>query len=117
MDRGLTERCKAFGVRIVHLYCALPTRNPAQVIGMQAFRSGTSVGAHAREAYRSRSTAEVISKLEVALQELDETGYWLELLIEAKAMKPKRLDALFQEIDELTRILVTAVKTMKRRKP
>ena len=73
------------------------------------------MGAHAREAFRSRSTAEVISKLEVALQELDETAYWLELLIEAEIVSPKRLESLLAEIDELIAIIVASVRTMKRR--
>ena len=115
MRRELTDRTKAFAVRIIRLYDALPHSTTAFVIGKQLLRSGTSVGAHAREAYRSRSTAEVISKLEVALQELDETAYWLELLIEAEIVNPKRLEPLLTEIDELIAIIVTSVRTMKRR--
>src|SRR6266568_3907532 len=115
MQRELTARTKAFAVRIVRLYDALPHTTVGYVIGKQVLRSGTSPGAHAREAYRSRSTAEVISKLEVALQELDETAYWLELLIEAEIVRPKRLQPLLTEIDELIAIIVTSVKTMKRR--
>jgi len=61
----------------------LPNNTIAQVIGKQVLRSGTSVGAHYREAYRSRSNAEFISKIEGGLQELEETCYWIELLIEA----------------------------------
>ena len=55
----------------------------AQVIGKQVLRSGTSVGAHYREAFRSRSDAEFIGKIEVGLQELEETLYWFELLVES----------------------------------
>lgn len=62
---------------------SLPRSMEAQVLGKQLIRSGTSVGAHIREGKRSRSGAEMISKFEVALQELDETLYWLELLDES----------------------------------
>ena len=115
MRRELTGRTKAFAVRIIRLFDALPHSSSAYVIGKQLLRSGTSVGAHAREAYRSRSTAEVISKLEVALQELDETAYWIELLIETGIVPPGRLKPLLTEIDELIAIIVASVKTMKRR--
>lgn len=73
-ERGdLRSRTKTFAVRIVRLYGALPKSTEAQVIGKQLLRSGTSVGAHYREAQRARSTAEFISKVEVGLQELEET--------------------------------------------
>jgi four helix bundle protein len=98
------------------MYSALPTSRVASILGDQALRSGTSVGAHYREAFRSRSTAEVISKLEVALQELDEATYWIELLIDAEIVRPRRLQPLLQEADELTAILVTTVRTIKRRR-
>ena len=83
MERELPDRTKDFALRVIRMYTALPKSQVAVVLGNQVLRSGTSVGAHYREAYRSRSTAEVISKLEVALQELDETTYWFQLLIEA----------------------------------
>ena len=115
MKRELVQRAKAFALRIVRMYSAVPHSRPSEVMAYQALRSGTSVGAHCREAFRSRSTAEAISKLEVALQELDETAFWLELLIEAEIVPRKRLQQLLREIDELTAIFVTSVRTMKRR--
>ncbi len=74
------------------------------------------MGAHGREAFRSRSDAELISKLEMAIQELDETMYWLELLMEAEVVTPPRLQPLLEEANELLSILVTSVKTIKRRR-
>ena len=116
MDRALTDRMKAFSVRVVRACAALPRTNVSRVLGNQLLRSGTSVGAHGREAYRSRSTAELISKLEVALQELDESSYWMELLVECEIMPARRFAPLHAEADELTAILVTSVKTLKRRR-
>ena len=116
MNREMTVRTKAFALRVIRLYVALPKSRLVQVLAHQALRSGTSVGAHCREAFRSRSTAELISKLEVALQELDETSYWLELLIEAAIVPATRLEPLLREANELTAILVASVRTMKRRK-
>ena len=73
----LRERTKRFGLRVVWMYVALPPEQAAQVLGKQALRSGTSIGAHYREACRARSRAEFLSKARLALQELDETAYWL----------------------------------------
>ena len=109
----LRSRTKSFALRIVPLYTALPKTVEAQVIGKQVLRSGTSVGAHYREAARARSVAEFISKIEGGFQELEETVYWLELLTEAGLINPSKLHNLFQEAEELISMLVASVKTAK----
>ena len=79
----LKRRTKRWAQAIIRLYSTLPRTAEAQVIGKQALRSGTSVGAHYREATRARSNAEFVSKIECGLQELEETRYWLELMVES----------------------------------
>ena len=111
----ILERTKLFSLRVIRMYSALPETTESRVIGKQILRSGTSVGAHVREGKRSRSQAEMISKTEVALQELEETIYWMELLVESGIVKARRLSELMREADELTAILVTSVKTLKQR--
>ena len=88
-DQDLRKRTKAFALRIVRMYVSLPKTSEAQVLGKQVLRSGTSPGAQYREAYRSRSTAEFTSKIEGGLQELEETAYWLELLVESGIVPEK----------------------------
>ncbi len=112
----LAQRTRAFAVRIIRLFKALPRDEVALVIGRQLLRSGTAPGAHCREAFRGRSNAELVSKLELALQELDETIYWFELLIEAEIVEPSRLQPLKNEAEELMSILVASVRTVKRRR-
>jgi four helix bundle protein len=112
----LRARTRQFALRIIRLYCALPKSAVAQALGRQVLRSGTSVGAHYREATRARSNAEFISKIEGGLQELEETGYWLELLVDSGIVPEKRLGDLRHEADELTAILVSSVKTAKKRR-
>ena len=112
----ILRRTKAFARRIIKLYCALPKSTEAQVIGKQVLRSGTSVGAHVREGKRSRSDAEMVSKSESALQELEETLYWLELLVDSGIVKAERLTALIAEADEIIAMLVVSVKTLKKRR-
>lgn len=110
----LKSRTKAYALRIIKLYQALPKSGEAQVIGKQILRSGTSVGAQYREACRAKSPADFINKMEGSLQELDETGYWLELLDESKIVPGEKLVDLQKENDELTAIFVASVKTAKK---
>jgi len=112
----LRERTKGFALRIIRMYTSLPKTTEAQIIGKQVLRSGTAVGAHYREADRAKSTPDFVSKLQGGLQELDETAYWLELLVEGNIVRPPKLAALRKETDELIAIFVASIKTAKRRK-
>jgi four helix bundle protein len=114
--RDLRTRTRQFALRVMRLSEALPKSIAGRVIASQVFRSGSSVGAHYREACRSRSDAEMVSKLEVALQELDETAYWLELTAESGMISLRRLQPLMDEANELTAIFVTSVRKIKQRR-
>ncbi len=114
--QDLRERTKKYALRIIRLYSALPETTVAQIIGKQMLRSGTSVGAHYREAHRGKSTPDFISKLEGGLQELDETAYWMELLVEADIIAASKLGDLSKETDELTAIFVASVRTAKKKR-
>jgi four helix bundle protein len=109
----LKVRTKQFALRIIRLSASLPGTLAGRMIGTQILRSGTSVGAQYREGCRARSNAEFISKLEASLQELEETAYWLELLLEGEVVPKERLTDLCKETDELIAILVTCVKKAK----
>jgi four helix bundle protein len=109
----IKDRTRAYSLRVIRLYDALPKRGASRVIGEQLLRSGTSVGAHYREAIRSRSAAEYTAKLNAGLMELEETLYWIELLESAGIVNPRRLAALEDETSQLTAILVTLIKNAK----
>jgi four helix bundle protein len=111
----LEIRTTDFALRVIKLYSALPKTTGAQVLGKQLLRSGTSVGAHYREAKRAKSTGDFISKVEGALQELDETSNWLELIERSGIIEARPLSPLRNEAVELTKILVTVVKRAKQR--
>ncbi len=85
------------------------------MLGKQLLRSGTSIGANYREACRARSDAELVAKLGIVEQELDETMYWLDLLAEAEVVPATRLVEMQQEAEELMKIVVTSIKTIKSR--
>ena len=108
--QDLRKRTKEYALRIVKLYAVLPNSAVGQVLGKQVLRSGTSVGAQYREACRAKSNADFITKIEGALQELDETQYWLELIGETNLVKPDRLRDLLDETEELIAMFVTMVK-------
>ena len=110
---NLKGRTKSFALRIIRLYGGLPKKTDAQIIGKQILRCGTSVGAQFREGIRAKSKPDLVSKLEGSLQELEETQYWLELLIESKIIKYELLYPLYQETEELIAIFVTIVKKIK----
>ena len=76
-------------------------------------RSGTSVGANYREAQRARSKVEFIAKIGDCLKELDETVYWLELLIESGILAPAKFTALRDECDQLLAIFTAISKKVK----
>jgi four helix bundle protein len=111
--QDLRERTKIYALRVIRLYSSLPKTTEAQVIGKQLLRSGTSVGANYREAYRARSTAEFIAKCGISLQELEETTYWLELLVEAEITPKQKLSNLLDETSQLIAILTTISKKAK----
>src|SRR5688572_12082034 len=75
----MIRRTKRFALVIIRYYSSLPRSMTSHVVGRQFLRSGTSVGAHYREACRAKSRADFVNKIETALQELDETTYWLDL--------------------------------------
>ncbi len=109
-QRDLRDRTKTFALRIIRMFSALPKTTEAQVLGKQVLRSGTSVGANYREAFRARSRPEFISKLGDCLKELDESAYWLELLVASEIVPSARLASLQDECSQLIAIFTTIVK-------
>ncbi|WP_345321515.1 four helix bundle protein [Candidatus Villigracilis proximus] len=78
-------------------------------------RSGTSVGANYREGNRAKSDAYIVNKFESVLQELDETGYWLDLLVKSGILPSKKAEELIKETNELLAIFTTIVTKIKKR--
>ena len=109
----LKDRFKQFALRIIRLYQSLPTDKISAVIGGQLLRAGTSVGENYRAACRAKSTPDIVHKLQIVEEELDESLYWMELLIEAKIMAEHLLKDLMTEGDELLSITITSIKTTK----
>ncbi len=109
----LKERAKQFALRVVRMFRSLPRTEEAKVMGRQVLRSATSVAANYRAACRARSRPEFFAKLGVVVEEMDETVFWLELLVDAGIVSPKRMDALNVEAKELLAIFAASQRTMK----
>lgn len=113
--QDLRTRTSDFALRIVRLYVSLPKTTEAQVLGKQVLRSGTSIGAHYREGHRAKSDPDIVNKFESALQELDETDFWLDLLVKAEIIKAQKVESLIKETNELIAIFTTIVTKIKKR--
>jgi len=111
----LRARTKRYALRVIRLFRALPRRDAvADVLGRQLLRSATSVAVHYREACRAKS--DLGFTLEGAQQELDESELWLELLSDSEVIKPRLIEPLHKETNELIAIFVTMTKNVKRRR-
>ena len=109
----LRIRTKKFALLVIKLVEELPNTTVGRAIGSQLVRSGTSVQANYRSACRGRSKAEFISKLGIVLEEADESGFWLELIIEGRLLKTDRVSSLLNESNELTAIFTSSIKSAK----
>ena len=109
----LQDRTKQFALQIIKLVDELPKTTVGKVIGGQLIRCGTSVGANYRAACRARSKAEFISKLGIVLEEADESGFWLEIIIEGNLLKIKRVTTLLNESHELVAIFTSFINSAK----
>ena len=113
-NENLKSRTKQFALRIIKLADSLPHDQVARVLGNQLLRAGTSVGANYRAACRSKSAADFISKMGTVEEEADESGYWMELLVESGKIKLSKISALLQEAGELTAIAVSSINTARK---
>ena len=94
---------------------AMPHTVSSWAVAKQIVRSGTSPFANYRAACRAKSEKDFLNKLKMVLEELDETGGWLELIEENDIFPKERIELLQQESDELTRIIQSSITTMKKR--
>jgi four helix bundle protein len=115
-EAAFKSRTKQLALRVIRLVESLPKSTTGRVIGRQVLRSATSVGANYRAACRAKSVADMIAKLSIVEEEADETLYWLELIVEADLVPEARLRELMQETDEITAMIVSSIKTLRKRR-
>ena len=103
-----------FAVRIVKLYQYLCNNKKEYVISKQLLKSGTSVGANLREAKYAQSRNDFISKNSIALKEISETQYWLELLYKTEIINSCEFDDINNDCNEIIKLLTAIVKSSKK---
>jgi four helix bundle protein len=113
MDNLVESKSFDFAVRIVKLYRYLTDTKKEFVLSKQLLRSGTSIGANISEAQQGQSTADFISKMNIALKEAAETKYWLRLLQATSYLSVKEAGSILNECVELEKILYSIVRTSK----
>ena len=111
-ENKLSELSMAFSVDIINLVKYLKS-NHESIISNQIGRSGTSIGANIHEAQYAQGKKDFISKLEIALKEASETGYWLELLHKTNYIDEQSYKALSAKCASLRVMLIASCKTAK----
>ena len=112
-DNLILAKSKAFALRIIRLYKHLCDEKKEFVLSKQVLRSGTSIGANAKEASMAQSKKYFEAKLFVSLKEAAETEYWLELLHESDYIDDKSFESIYADNKELIRILTSILKTSR----
>ena len=107
-------KSKRFAVRIIKLCQYLCDEKKEYVLSKQLLRSGTSVGANVKEAVRGQSHADFSSKMNIALKEISETEYWLELLNETNYITDEQFQSIYNDCQEVLKILYSIVKTSRK---
>lgn len=109
------EKSKSFAIRIVRLYQYLKDEKNEYVLSKQLLRSGTSVGANLSEAKYAISRNDFIAKQYIALKEVSGTLYWLELLFKTDYLTQEQYDSIYQDAEELRKLLSSSTKTLQAR--
>ena len=113
-ENVILTKSKAFAVNIVRLCQSLQGEKREFVLSKQVLRSGTSIGANAKEAINGASNKDFGNKMTIALKEAGETEYWLEILFETGYISVEQFDNLIAECRELIKILTAILNTLKK---
>ena len=109
------DKSLAFALRIVKLCQPPNTKKKEFVLSKQLLRSGTAIGALAREAEQAESRADFAHKMSIALKEANETEYWLELLHQSEYINTKGFESIRPGLVELLKLLTAIIKTTRAR--
>jgi len=113
----LQKRTKQFNIDVIKVCETLPRNAAGFELAKQIIRSSGSVGANYRATQRAKSKADFIYKLEIVIEEADESMYWLEVMSETGLIDTKNATGLIKEANELVSIFVATVKTTKANNP
>ena len=107
------QRCARFAAAVLRLLAKLPKDATTKYLADQLMRSATSVGANVQEAQAGQSRADFIHKMQIALKEAREAGYWLTLLHEGGVIQDDSMPGLESECRQISAILARSIITAK----
>ena len=112
-DNVILVKSFQFAVRVVNLYKLMTTTQKEYILSKQLLRSGTSIGANAKEGSRAQSKADFYSKMSIALKEASESEYWIELMEATDYLSKAESQSLLKDCREIIRILISITSTSK----
>jgi four helix bundle protein len=116
-EKALKQRTKEFAHRFVKLSVTLPRTYLGNHIKGQLIRSSTSVASNYRAACIAQSRPSFISKLSIVLEEVDESHFWLEFIVDEQLLSKDRVLPLLKEAEELIAIFISSRKTARKQTP
>jgi four helix bundle protein len=102
-----------FAIRIIKLNQYLREKHSEYQLSQQILRAGTSVGAMVREAEHAESRRDFLHKLNIGLKEINECGYWLDLLSATNYLDKRMYESIRKDCVELLKMLIASIKTTK----
>jgi four helix bundle protein len=114
-ENVLLDKSFAFALKIISAYRYLKDSKQEYIMSRQMLRSGTSIGANARESNQAESRADFIHKLSISLKEAHECEYWMELLMKSEYLNSDQFEPLNMELSELIRLLTSIIKSSKKK--
>ena len=109
----ILNKSYSFALEIIKVYQYLYSDKKEFILSKQLLRSGTAIGALIREAEHAQSTKDFLHKMNISLKEANETLYWLQLLKDSGILDISIYHSIFPKSEELVRLLVSIVKTLK----
>ena len=113
VENNIYMLSRDFAIRIIKLFNYLKDQKKKYIMSKHVFKSGTSVGANVFEAKNAQSRADFSSKMNIALKEMTETLYWLDLLHTTEYIDEKQYDSIFSDGNRIMATLIKIVKATK----
>jgi four helix bundle protein len=112
-SNAVLDKSYSFALRMIKLYVYLRNERKEYHLSAQIVRAGTSIGANVEEAIAGASRRDFRAKLVIAYKEARETRYWIKLLKGGNLIDHKLADSLYNDCEELVKLLTSITKTLK----
>lgn len=100
-----------FALKVVKLYKYLSEERKESVLSGQFLKRGTGIGVNIQGVVGADSCVGISTKLDIAYKASRGTKYWLRLLRDNKYIKKKQFEELFNDCDELSKLLSGMLKS------